>query len=616
MAINPNHRAVFAAPDGAISDLVVAWLKGQGIGGQWGVIDVTTYGADPTGVKDSKPAVLAAIAAAPAGGTIFFPDGVYWTPWVDPQIAGVHIEVTKRLKFVGPARLRNFVFYIHGSVDYPKPLAAAANEGDKRIAVANSGWQPGDYVQVLSQYNVYTPDAGEYQGGSVNPTNGTLTMCRTGEIHRVQSVSGSSVVLYDLLTYGNYKTTTTGQKNNMVGVTGAEARRIRMLDGVEFRDLTFSPDDRLGHRGILARNCSNLVFQNVTWETPPTAGAPVRIANCYGTRFYSCHSERGWDGGLVSGSGITTFYIGGGCTDTVFDNCGFLGEAQGIDLTTQTWDNVRDIGYEDGPRAYNLTTQHTQFRDNDFRYFDEGITIHPASMHTLIAGNTFAGGSTGVRCRARRAHITGNTFYTSRAGVSFSAFVDGTTVQGNTFVQAPSVESGLNGYWLGVQYNAYGSEILTHNTVRNLNIVGNTFRATKPFSYNWGVILECAGNESNAAFTDAVRRGLSRITVQDNAFDGCSVLVNKWVHGATFAGNTFRNGSDRPYYIDTETDAGPTTIHGNMFDDKAGHVRTDGDSLTGYSYDTRHVIGTNATTAASLAYALTNAKSMTTRTGV
>mgnify|MGYP002759335548 CR=1 FL=1 len=616
MPFQDGHSVVVADQTGAISSLVLAWLRAQGLGGLKGTVDVTNYGADPTGVQDSKPAVLAAIKAAPVGGTIFFPEGVYWTPWVDPQVAGTHIDVSKKLKFVGPARLRNFVFYIHGSVDYPKPLIAAANEGDKRISVAASGWKAGDYVQVLSQYNVYTADAGGYQGGSVNPTNGTQTMCRTGEIHRVQSVNGNAVALYDLLTYGNYKTNTTGQANSMVGVTTAEARRLRMLDGVQFQDLTFAPDDRAGHRGILARNCSNLVFRNVTWETPPTAGAPVRISNCYGTRFYSCRSERGWDGGLVSGSGITTFYIGGGCTNTVFENCDFVGEAQGIDLTTQTWDNVRDIGYEDGPRAYSLTTQHTQFRDNDFRYFDEGITIHPASMHTTITGNTFAGGSTGVRCRARRAHIEGNTFYTSRAGVSLSAFVDGTTVRGNQFVQAPSAESGLNGYWLGVQHNAYGSEILTHNAVKNLVIQGNTFHASKAFSYNWGVLLECTGDATNPAFTDTVRRGLSSITVQGNTFDGCSVFVNKWVHGVSFLDNAFRGGSDRPYYIDVETDAGPTVIHGSTFDDRAGHVRTAGDSITGYSYDTRHVMGTNATTASSLAYALTNTRNMTTKTGV
>ena len=41
------------------------------------VVSVVSYGADPTGVKDSTSAVMAAIAATPSGGTVYFPAGTY-----------------------------------------------------------------------------------------------------------------------------------------------------------------------------------------------------------------------------------------------------------------------------------------------------------------------------------------------------------------------------------------------------------------------------------------------------------------------------------------------------------------------------------------------------------
>lgn len=613
MVFQDGHSVVVADHTGAISDLVVAWLRAQGLGGRRGTVDVTSYGADPTGIRDPRAAIRAAIAAAPAGGMVYFPPGTYAAPWVDPQVPGAYIEVTKPLQFVGPgATLRNLLFYCHGSYDMPKPLAAAAEEGDKAIQVTASGWSPGEYVQVLSQYNVYSPDAGDYQGGSVNPTTGTQTMCRTAEIHRVQSVAGSTVTLYDLLDWGGYRTSTSGMSTPMAGVTRAEVRRLRMLEGLTFEGMTFTFDDRVGFRGIMLRACARVRFREVTWQLPGLDGAPFRCADVHDLKFVGCSTYRRWDPGTKID---TTFYIGGGTTRVGFYRCSFTGDAQGVDVTTQSWNNIRDPGYETGAAVYSRTVQRIAFMDCDFQENEEGALTHPATMHLQVVGCTFIGGSTGFRCRSLHAYFSGNRFYTSRAGLSFSSFVDNSTVESNLFQQAPSAKTGYDSYWGGIGYNAYGNEILTQNKVRGFVIQGNVFRAVKANSWNWGLTVYCEGDETRSEFSTAVKRGMSSITVQGNTFDGCSARVGKWLHGVSFLDNAFQGGSDRPYYIDVETDAGPTVIHGNMFDDRTGHVRTAGDSITGYSYDTRHVVGTNATTASSLAYALTNTRSMTTRTG-
>lgn len=60
----------YAAPASAIPTQVVGTI---------GFFNVVTYGADPTGVKDSTAAITAAIAAAQAagGGIVYFPQGTY-----------------------------------------------------------------------------------------------------------------------------------------------------------------------------------------------------------------------------------------------------------------------------------------------------------------------------------------------------------------------------------------------------------------------------------------------------------------------------------------------------------------------------------------------------------
>ncbi len=53
---------------------------------QWeSIIDVTNFGADPTGATDSTTAINSAIAATPLGGTTYFPNGTYLTDGVTPS---------------------------------------------------------------------------------------------------------------------------------------------------------------------------------------------------------------------------------------------------------------------------------------------------------------------------------------------------------------------------------------------------------------------------------------------------------------------------------------------------------------------------------------------------
>jgi hypothetical protein len=54
-------------------------------------INVLSYGADPTGVRDSTAAMTAALTAAPLGGTVYLPTGIYTTsaPLVVPPYVAI-----------------------------------------------------------------------------------------------------------------------------------------------------------------------------------------------------------------------------------------------------------------------------------------------------------------------------------------------------------------------------------------------------------------------------------------------------------------------------------------------------------------------------------------------
>ena len=570
------------------------------------------YGVDPTGATDSTAGIRRALADTPAGGTLHFPKGTYSGQAIAPTSEADYIVVDKPVTITGDVGtvLQDVRLYIKGAFDAPVYLGAAAAEGDQTITTAAAhGWSPGDYVQVLSQYNAYTEDAGAYQLGSVNPTYGTTPVCQVSEIHRVAATpSTTSARFLDLLMYGGY--TTSSAPTPIPGVTGAQARRIKPVKGVRITGLTF--ENRVqGYRCILARGAADLVFEDCSFYSQDNSGFAFRIFDTYNLVVRGCRFEKRTE--TFSGSSWNSVIIGGGCTDVTFTGCTVTGEAQALDISPNA-----GVGFEADPGG-TLTeyrsTQRIRLLGNTFLNCSDGATTHPGTMDVLIAGNHVTGGSTGFRVRSRRAQILSNDIQTSRRGVALSAFITQATVYGNHFLQLTS--SKYVGFYAGVEYAAASSEILSDNRAQ-LDISSNVFTVVKVAgTSNYAVMTgHSEPSSSTVALTDEWRNRRSDIVVANNSIRGGTVLTSHVTHGVKIIGNTFSGGTTMTHYVMLQGAA--SVVHSNLFDDYTGHVRCYAAPRSGstYTYPVENQIGSNAATGAALNYTLANAKTMLVKVGV
>lgn len=576
------------------------------------VATATSFNVDPTGVNDSTAGIRQALAATPAGGTLYFPKGTYIGQAIVPTSEADYIVVDKPVTITGDVGtvLRDVRFYIKGSFDAPVYLGAAATEGDQTITTAAAhGWAPGDYVQVLSQYNAYTEDAGAYQLGSINPTNGTTPVCQVSEIHRVAATpSTTSARFLDLLMYGGY--TTSAAPTPIPGVTGAQARRIKPVKGVRITGLTF--ENRVqGYRCILARGAADLVFEDCSFYSNDNPGFALRIFDTYNLVVRGCRFEKRTD--AFTGSSWNSVIVGGGCTDVTFSGCTVTGEAQALDISPNAAvDSVADPG---GTLTEYRSTQRIRLLGNTFLNCSDGATTHPGTMDVLIAGNHVTGGSTGFRVRSRRAQILSNNIQTSRRGVALSAFVTQTLIYGNHFLQITS--SKYTGFYAGVEYSASSSEIISDNRAQ-VDIIGNAFTVSKVAgAANYAVITNYSEpSSSSVTLTDEWRNRKSDIVVANNSIRNGTVLTAHVTHGCKVIGNQFSGGTTLTHYVMLQGTA--SVVHNNIFDDYTGHIRCYATPRSGstYTHPVENQIGSNATTGAALNYTLANSKTMTVKVGV
>jgi hypothetical protein len=101
-----GKRAVNAAPGVAATDLATVAQLGQSLLGWLNVKD-TAYGAKGDGTTDDTAAIQAAFNAAPAGGVVYLPEGVYRTsaPLVVPPaitVRGSHANMMTALNLADP----------------------------------------------------------------------------------------------------------------------------------------------------------------------------------------------------------------------------------------------------------------------------------------------------------------------------------------------------------------------------------------------------------------------------------------------------------------------------------------------------------------------------------
>lgn len=532
------------------------------------------------------------------GGTLYFPPGHYNSPYLTHTDAANWLEITKSgVSFVadpGSVTLENFLFYVHGGYGAPQIVGAAGfTTGSTQINTAAAhGLSAGDYVQLLTGINPYTPDAGTWQLGSQNPTNLNTPVCRHAEIHRVFTVdSTTTATLYDNVIYSDYRDNTTGQSFPLPGVTGAEIRKLTPVIGVVFDGISFKNVDNSSFRGVVVRSAVDVTFNHCHFEAAGLAGAHVKSSDTLNLKFVGCTSYRSPTG--ASGSSWNSFFLGGCSQNVVFQDCHFVGEWQVIDVSPNLLSS--DIGYTgDAIRAEYLTSQIISVHGCLFTKCSDGMTTHPATYNLNIGGNVFEGCSTGLRVRSKKNTISGNTFRTYRVGVVLSAFYEDTLIVGNNMEQLPQ---SVSDPWLGVSVVPMSSEIMNNNDVVNVVVSDNTFRAVQANAGNAGIQFGHIGNGvppngSFALFTDTIKTNLSAYLVARNRFIGCSARVRRWVNGITLSENMFSGGSDLTHYILCDNDSARNTLNLNLFRDATVPAFSVGTvSTPSFPYTTTHRIG-------------------------
>lgn len=551
------------------------------------------------GTTDPFEAFKNAIAylKARGGGGLYIPPGHYKTiqrpssdpaSWIEIDSSGISLWANP-----GSVTLENFLFYVHGEYGTPQLIGSTPiNSGDTTITTANPhGLFAGDRIQMLSQLNPYTPDAGDWQMGSKNPTSLVIPTCRFSEMKTVRQVSSDwEFSVIEPVLYGGYKDNTVGQNFPIAGVTGAEIRKITPVTGIIFRGIKFKNTEVNSFRGLLFRAVSNAVFIDCGFEAGTRPGAHFACSDSSNIGFVRCESYRKPEGS--SGSGWNSFIVGGGSEMIYFERCKMYGESQSIDFTPNT--RTSDPGAtNDATKADYLTAQYLFVDDSLFHGCSDAVTSHPATYAVSITNTSAFGGNTGFRIRSRASKVLGCTTVTNRGGVALSAYHDDTEIANCTFI-----ESGTGDIWHGISVAPLSSEIMNSNSTRNVRIHDNLLIDKSGNVNSAGVAFLMYGNgvPPNPEFdllTNSVKTNLSGYEVVDNHFSGCSFYVRRWINGITCKRNTFKDGSGKSHYILVEDGAARHWIDGNIFQDNIVPAALIGkpDSGLSYPYPPEHKIG-------------------------
>ncbi len=561
--------------------------------GQCGrVLNVLDYGAIGDGSTDCLAAVQQAAADLRPGDTLYFPPGRYLSSGFRPGVMEHHVEIsTPHVTITGPGTLVQFMFYVHGEAEAAAGLleAGAPAQDDRLVSREPHGLQPGDYVQLLSQINCYSPDAGDWQLGSRAPVTNQQFYVRFTEMQRVAEVPTPRIAIFNSkVLYPGYRGHLEGVVEPMPDVASAEFRKMNFLEGVTFRNLTFENLVTRSFRTIIARACHRLTIESCHFEAAGQPGFHLRATDCLELRVHSSTSVRRTVGG--KGASWNSFIVGGGCQDVTFVDNRLTGEWQAIDFTGDLLPS--DVGYIDQKTAWS-TVQHVAVRDNKFFNCNNATTTHPGVTHFVFSDNEVVGGWTGVRVRSLYNRISNNTIDTERAGVALSSFVSHTSITGNSLRHRPSTSKG--GPWVGVHYVPTGSETMADNAPRQVVVRSNEFHCLDGLPNSAAVNLEHREPRSQdfRLFTAGVRRRRSNFTIEQNSVQGCSVVIGPWINGIRVNRNSFEGGTGRGAYIDIGPDVAATSLYHNMFyDGEATAIRVgELSTAAAYQYDPETRLG-------------------------
>jgi len=548
------------------------------------------------GVTDPFQKLKALIESAPDGATIFFPPGRYKTiprdhtieaNWIQITQSGLRLEATP-----GSATLENFLIYAGGEAG-PR-INIGANFGEGAISISTStahGLQTGDYVQLLSARNAYTPDGGAWQLGSKSPSNLELPICRYAEIHQVAEIpTATTLILHDSVIYPGYDTTSSGYVSPISGVTSAEIRKIIPIKGLIFSGLKFIKDQD-DFRHIIIRKAVDVIFERCEFESHTLAGVHLRTTDVFRLTLRDIVSTRMPQS--ASGSSWNSFIFAGCTQEILIAGCHFINEQQTIDFTPNYADqNIGSVAQEVDSNY--LTTQRMQVHNSSFDYCTDGFTSHPGTYDLLVTGNNFRS-QCGIRIRSKSPRIYSNNFKCISASLVFSGFYEGADIRSNAFEDV-SID---NQAWQAIQFTALSSEIMNNNNIQCVVISGNSFRRynSNPYSNSSAIFFRNYANgiPRNDAFdlyTDAIKTSLSRYQISDNDFFACSINIHRYFNGVEVRRNSFSGGSPITHYIYCEDNSARHLIDENFFSDSlCGAVRTGIADAPTFPYSTAHYIG-------------------------
>lgn len=558
-------------------------------------VSVRDFGAVGDGITDDLGAFQAAVAAVAPGGRIIVPAGVYYTPNVPKASNGDgYVKITKPVHMIGEAGtvIQNMAFWVMGGASSLNNIGASSEPGNRTVVLPGHDLQPREYVQLLSEYNIYTTDAGEFQMGTKNPTTGKTWIARAAEIHQVAAVDGDNVDLIGLTRY-RYGTSTAGLSQPMPGVTTGEWRALSPIRDMTVENIEFQYSDDGSNKSFTARLCVGLRFRNCKWTGSDLGSHFLAFSDCYDTTIEDCEITHPFSAGAVDGSGNNAVLIGAGCTLFTVSGTKVYRSNQAIDSLTN------DLPGFPGQQAAETKSELRSVQDVtisncEFYEGNQGFTSHPATYNVNFRDNVARFCHTGIFARSAKTSITNNVLETTASGVILSAFVNDTKIIGNVIQQQLSPDYRAE-QWRGIRYNPMGVEIITRNDQRGIVIQGNTVKRTQPSntgSPSYGILFDASNVEHSDVEPDWLLNK-SQILVKGNTFLDCGVRVGPHIAGVEILGNDFRflTGAEVSPAVMLMYQSAACIVDGNTFDSPAGHIRSYGATARPYPHE--HVLGRN-----------------------
>lgn len=568
-------------------------------------VSIKLFGAQGDGVTDDFNAVQDAVDFAPSMGgmVITFPDGVYYTtPKSLSSISNCILVEKDNIRFVSEnkhkAELRNFLILARGQYGSKFNISQDITEsglGSIGTATAHD-FSEGSYIQLLSSINPYSSDAGDWQGGSTNPTKLEKPNAIFSEIHKIASTGTNSLELIDTVIFPVYTKDTTGQSDTISGIDGAYVREIVPVQGFECVGLHFHQElesfDGINIQLAAGGGIYGCKFTCVN----DTSGIHVRVEESFDMGFEE-NLEYRQIGDGAGGSSWNSFIIGGGCQNITIRSNKVRGGWQVFDVTpllsqSLLFGNTRDHGTDD----LFMTPSKIDVSDNEAYDVSEIFTTHPASYFVNVSNNTVENSSNGVRLRSRKNVVVGNNFRTYRSGIALSSFYEDTLITGNVLNHMPDVDGLI---WVGVAIVPMSSETMNTNDLKNVRVAGNTFNAVDSNVLRIGVDIRHTGNgtppnPSFTEFTDSIKTGISHVVVEDNTFNNCNVRMGSFINGVLVKNNVFDGVNSYDYWIDaTSGDSVRNLINMNYFYSAANiaHVGVTNTTTITYPYSAFNIVG-------------------------